>query len=230
MPFYYGFDSYYMLLVLPTFLFALWAQSRVKSAFARYSRVRTSSGMSGSDVARRLLDDAGLQAVRIVPAQGRLGDHYDPRDQTLHLSAEVYHQPSVAALGVAAHEVGHAIQHGTGYAPLALRNSLVPVSQFGSQLAVPLFVAGFLFHSGLLMNVGLVFFGAAVVFSIITLPVEFNASSRAVELLDGGGYLVGDEVQGARSVLSAAALTYIAATAVALAQFLRLLALSRRRD
>lgn len=230
MPFYYGFDSLYFVLVLPAFLFALWAQSRVSSAFARYSRVRTSNSMTGADVARRLLDDAGLQNVRIVPAYGRLADHYDPRDQTLHLSSEVYQQPSVAALGIAAHEVGHAIQHGTGYAPLALRNRIVPVTQFGSQLAMPLFLIGIFFRSGSLMNLGLLLFGLAVLFQFITLPVEFNASSRAIELLDGGGYLVGEEVEGARSVLSAAALTYVAATAVALAQFLRLLALSRRRD
>lgn len=226
----WGFDSTFIVYVLPALLFALWAQARVSGAFNRYSRVRNSRNLSGADAARRLLDESGLQDVRIAPTQGRLSDHYDPRDRTLYLSPDVYYQPSIAAVGIAAHEAGHAIQHGVGYAPLALRNNLVPVAQFGSTLAMPLFFLGIIMRAGFLMNFGIILFGAAVVFQVITLPVEFNASSRAIELLEGQGYLAGDELQGARAVLSAAALTYVAATAMALAQMLRLMALARRRD
>lgn len=226
----YGFDSGYLLYVLPALLFALWAQSRVSAAFNRYSRMRNARNMTGADVARRLLDDSGLGDVRVAPTSGRLSDHYDPRDRTLYLSAEVYHQPSIAAVGIAAHEVGHAVQHGIGYAPLALRNGLVPIAQIGSTLAFPLFFLGFFMRAGFLMNLGLLVFAGALVFQVITLPVEFNASSRAVELLSERGYLGGEEMSGARAVLSAAALTYIAATAMALAQMLRLMALARRRD
>lgn len=226
----WGFDSTFVVYVLPALIFAFWAQAKVSGAFSRYSAVRNSRNMTGADVARRILDDSGLNDVRVVPTRGRLTDHYDPRDRTLYLSPDVYYQPSIAAVGVAAHEAGHAIQHGVGYAPLALRNGLVPIAQLGSTLAMPLFIAGLLFGAGFLMNLGIIFFGAAVAFQVITLPVEFNASSRAVELLAERGYLVGEELQGARTVLTAAALTYVAATAMALAQLLRLLALSRRRD
>lgn len=223
-------DSTFIIYVLPALIFALWAQSRVSGTFSRYSRVRNSRNLTGADAARRILNDSGLPDVRIAPTQGRLSDHYDPRDRTLYLSSDVYYQPSIAAVGIAAHEAGHAIQHGVGYAPLALRNGLVPVAQFGSTLAMPLFFVGLIMRAGLLMNFGIILFGAAVVFQVITLPVEFNASSRAVELLAERGYLAGEELQGARSVLSAAALTYVAATAMALAQMLRLMALARRRD
>ncbi len=222
------------ILILPAMLFALWAQSRVRSVFSRYSRVGARSGVSGAEVARHILDGSGLDSIRIEQIKGRLQDHYDPRAKALRLSREVYSSSSIAALGVAAHEAGHAIQHSTSYVPLAIRSSLVPVATFGSNLAFPLFLIGFIFAgTGLewLMTLGIWLFVGAVAFSVVTLPVEFDASRRAVALLEGGGYLSRDEVSHARQVLSAAGLTYLAATAVAVTQLLRLLILrGSRRD
>jgi len=222
------FDTGYLIYVLPALLFAFYAQMKVRSAFETYSRQPSTSGMSGAHVARDLLDRAGLGNVRVEMTQGRLVDNYDPRSKVLRLSREVYGSSSVAALGVAAHEVGHAVQDGTGYAPLYLRNGLVPAAQFGSSAAWPLFFAGFIFRSGFLMDIGILLFAAAVVFTIVTLPVEYNASGRAIGLLEAGGYVRGGEVQAVRAVLDAAALTYLAATAMAIAQFLRLLSLRNR--
>lgn len=222
------------ILIIPAMLFALWAQSRVQSAFNTYSRVRARSGISGAEVARRILDGGGLDYVRIEQIPGRLRDHYDPRAKALRLSPEVYGSSSLAALGVAAHEAGHAMQHATNYVPLAIRSSLVPVATFGSNLAFPLFFIGFIFAgSGMewLMTLGIWLFLGAVAFSIVTLPVEFDASRRAVALLERGGYLSRDEVAHARQVLSAAGMTYLAATAVAVTQLLRLFILrGSRRD
>jgi len=223
------FDSGYLLFVLPALLFAMYAQGKVQSAFANYSRYRSHTGLTGAEVARRLLDSAGLHAVSITQASGHLGDHYDPRSKTLALSRDVYGSPSLAALGVAAHEVGHAVQDATGYGMLHLRNSLVPVAQFGSNLAFPLFFVGLMFRSGWIMDVGILMFFGAVIFTVITLPVEYNASGRAVGLLEGGGFITGQEVPAVRAVLDAAALTYVAATAMAVAQFLRLLSLRNRQ-
>lgn len=223
------FDSGYFIFVLPAVIFAMYAQSKVRSAFETYSRQMSHSGMSGAQVARELLNAAGLRSVRIEMAQGALGDHYDPRSKTLRLSRNVYASSSVAALGVAAHEVGHAIQDATSYVPLHLRNNLVPVAQFGSQAAWPLFFVGLLFRSPVLMDVGLLFFAGAVLFTIVTLPVEYNASGRAIGLLEAGGYVRSSELPGVRRVLDAAALTYLAATAMAIAQFLRLLSLRGRQ-
>jgi len=223
------FDTGYLIYVLPAMIFAMWAQSRVSSAFQTYSRQMSSSGLSGAQVARELLNSSGLTGVRIETTSATLGDHYDPRSKVLRLSRNVYSSSSVAALGVAAHEVGHAIQDATGYAPLYLRNGLVPIAQFGSSAAWPLFLVGFLFQSEMLMNVGLLFFAGAVLFTLVTLPVEYNASGRAIGLLEAGGYVRGNEVAAVRKVLDAAALTYLAATAVAVAQFLRLLMLRGRR-
>lgn len=226
---YWYYDTSYFVFVLPAFLFALYAQAKVSSAFNRYSRVMAQRGLTGAEIARRLLNDAGLNDVTVTAVPGRLTDHYDSRSRQLRLSEEVYHRSSLAAVGVAAHEAGHAIQHAVGYSPLAIRNAIIPVAQFGSQLAFPLFFIGFLVNLWPLVTIGVLLFGAAVVFQIITLPVEFNASGRAVALLEQGNYLTSSELPGARAVLNAAALTYVAATAMAIAQFLRLLALSRRR-
>jgi Zn-dependent membrane protease YugP len=219
------------ILVLPALIFAIYAQSRVKAAFDTYSRVASSSRISGSEVARRLLRQAGLDNIRVERTDRNLGDHYDPRHRVVRLSPAVHDSYSVAALGVAAHEVGHAIQHQTGYYPLNLRNTLVPVAGLGSSAAFPLFIVGMFMNSMNLMNLGIVLFGVAVLFHVVTLPVEKNASSQALALLEAGGFITAREVQPARAVLDAAAMTYLAATAMAVAQLLRLLVLrNSQRD
>ncbi|NPV52847.1 MAG: zinc metallopeptidase [Firmicutes bacterium] len=222
------------ILIIPAMIFALYAQARVQGAFAKYSRVSSRRGMRGSEVAREILDQSGLREVRIEQIGQDLGDHYDPRAKVLRLSPQVYGGSSLAALGVAAHESGHAIQDSMNYLPLAIRHSLVPVANFGSNLAFPLFLIGFIFAgSGLawLMTLGIWVFIGVVAFQVVTLPVEYNASSRALALLEGGGYLTREEIGHAREVLNAAALTYLAATAVAVTQLLRLIILrGSRRD
>jgi Zn-dependent membrane protease YugP len=223
------FDST-MFLLLPALIFAGWAQMRVQSTFARYSRVTARRGVTADQVARMLLDRFGLTSVPVKRVGGRLTDHYDPRDRTLSLSDDVYGNSSIAAIGVAAHEVGHAIQHSGGYAPLALRNNIVPVVNIGSSLAMPLFFIGFLFRGPALMNFGIFLFLGVIVFHLVTLPVEYDASARAVAILGQTGALTGDELQGAKSVLSAAAWTYVAATLMAVMQLVRLLALRNSRD
>lgn len=229
--FFWGYDPTWFLLI-PALILALWAQSKVSSTFARYSRVRSRRGMTGAQVARALLNEAGLPDVGVEPIGGNLTDHYDPRQRVVRLSQGVYQSDSLAALGVAAHETGHAIQHARGYAPLGFRNSLFPVANLGSTLAFPLFLVGFFFgRSGLwLMDLGILLFTAALVFQIVTLPVELNASRRAVALLEGGGYLAPEETDGAWRVLSAAAWTYVAAALMALLQLVRLLVLRGSRD
>lgn len=225
------FDEGYLIFVLPAIIFAMWAQGKVRSAFNTYSKLYSKSGKPAFEVAAALLRDAGLGDVRIERQPGQLTDHYDPRTRTLRLSDATYGSPSVAAIGIAAHEVGHALQHSVGYGPLALRNGLVPVAQFTSQAAFPLFFIGLIFQSGLLMDVGLLFFFGAVLFQLITLPVEYNASKRALDMLQVSGHVAPAEVVPVGNMLNAAALTYVAATAVALAQFLRLLLIrGRRRD
>jgi Zn-dependent membrane protease YugP len=219
-------------LVLPALLFALYAQARVRQAFETYSRQAGSAGRPGFEVARELLRRAGLDGVRVERTERALGDHYDPRERVLRLSPEVYHSHSVAALGVAAHEVGHALQHHTGYFALNLRNNILPVASLGSTAAFPLFLVGFLFPAmSALMDVGIILFGLAVLFHVVTLPVEKNASARALAMLESGGYVSAREVAPVKAVLDAAALTYLAATAMAVLQLVRLLVLrgSRRR-
>jgi len=223
------FDSGYLIFVMPALIFAMWAQSKVSSAYNTYSRYPSRSGMTGAQIARELLNASGLSNVRVEAIKGRLSDQYDSQKKILRLSDDVYASNSIAAIGIAAHEVGHAIQDGTGYAPLALRNGLVPVAQLGSNLAWPLFFLGFLFRSGWLMDAGLIVFAGAVVFTILTLPVEYNASSRAVAVLEANGFAQGAEVSQVKAVLDAAALTYVAAAAVAVGQFLRLLTLRNRQ-
>ncbi|MDI6871540.1 MAG: zinc metallopeptidase [Bacillota bacterium] len=230
--FFFGYDPTWYLLI-PGLILAFWAQAKVSSTFARYSRVRSRRGLTGAQVARAMLNQAGLHNVAVEPIPGNLTDHYDPRHQVVRLSPAVYHEDSLAALGVAAHETGHALQHARGYAPLGIRNSLFPVANLGSTLAFPLFVLGFLFggRSGVwFMDLGILLFTGALLFQVVTLPVELNASRRAVALLEEGGYLLPEETDGAWQVLSAAAWTYVAAALVAVLQLVRLLMLRGSRD
>lgn len=227
---YYPFFDPTMILVLPALLLSLWAQFRVKSTFDRFSRVRSSKGVTGAQVARMLLDRFGLSSVPVDRVAGALTDHYNPRDRTLHLSDSVYSSSSIAAIGVAAHEVGHAIQHSEGYAPLMFRNRIAPAVGLVSNMAIPLFFIGFLMRGHFLMNLGIVLFLGAIVFHLVTLPVEYNASSRAIAILNGTGALAPDELTGAKRVLDAAAWTYVAAALMALLQLVRLLVLRGSRD
>lgn len=227
MPYYY-FDTSYILYVLPGFLLALYAQAKVQSAYKKYGQIASGSSFTGASLARKILDDNGLQGVSIHRVSGNLSDFYNPADKTLHLSDGVYSRSSVAALAVAAHECGHAIQDAKDYFPLKLRSYLVPAAQFGSNFAFILFFAGLVF-SQFLMNLGIALYAIAVLFTLVTLPVEYNASHRAKDIL--GGLLPGNEMQGVNTMLDAAALTYVASLATALGTLLRLLALSgNRRD
>lgn len=214
------FSPYWLLFALPGLLLGLWARSRVKGTFNKYGKVRTARGVTGAEVARTLLDAQGLYDVQIERSKGYLSDHYDPRSKTLRLSPEVHDAPSVAAAGVAAHEMGHAVQHSRGYFPLQVRSAFLPLAQFGSTLAPWLFIIGLLLQFTTLAWIGLVLFGAAVLFTLITLPVEFDASKRAKKLLVSNGVLIGDEIKGVDKVLDAAALTYVAAAVAAAGQFL----------
>ena len=219
-----------MIIVLPAILLALYAQLRVQSTYARYSRVPVSTGLTGAAAAQEILRRNGLANVQIERIDGMLSDHYDPRTRTLSLSSDVYDGASVAAVGVAAHETGHAIQHAREYAPLALRSAMVPTVQFGSWLAWPIFLLGYLFHSGTMLQLGILIFSAAVVFTVVTLPVEFDASARALRALREEGLVTPDELRGVRSVLTAAALTYVAAAATAILELVRMLLLANRRE
>lgn len=219
-----------MLILIPGILLTMFAQRQVKSNFSRYMKVPTRKGYSGVEVARRLLDQNDLSHVGIERAKGELGDHYDPGAQTLRLSESVARGSSIAAVSVAAHEVGHAIQHGLGYKPLSFRNLILPAAKFGSSAAWIFLIVGLLIPSmGELMTVGIYLFAAAVLFQVITLPVEFNASSRAMGLLQTEGYLIAEEEKGARAVLNAAALTYVAAMATAVLQLVRMIMIAKRR-
>lgn len=217
-----------LIILLPAVALGIYAQAKVSAAFGKWSRVAARRGFSGADAARYLLQLAGIYDVRIEPSQGMLSDHYDPRNKVLRLSPEVYSQPSLAAIGVAAHEAGHAIQHATGYAALGFRNALVPLAAT-SNLWVLLFIIGLFFGSPMLQNVAILLFSATVLFMLVTLPVEFDASRRAIRLVEETGILAADEVPAAREVLNAAALTYVAAALMAILQLVRLLML-RRED
>lgn len=214
------FDPIYLILALPGLLLGLWAQARVRGTFNKYSKMRTARGMSGAEVARFLLDQQGLHDVAVEETQGFLSDHYDPRTRILRLSPDVYRTPSVAAAGVAAHEMGHALQHSGGYGPLKIRSAIVPAVQFGSSLAPILFIIGFLLNFTSLAWLGVILFAVAVLFSLITLPVEFDASKRAKALLSNTGMLMPQEAEGVNKVLNAAALTYVAAAVAAVGQLL----------
>ena len=230
MFFYYDWT---MIIVLPAILFTFWAQSKVQSTFEKYSKQRTHSGMTGFEAARRLLDSNGLYHVQIsmLPTE-QLKDHYNPKDQTLYLSKPVYNSNSASAIGVACHEAGHALQDAHAYAPLKLRMGMVPVCNFGSMLAMPLFIIGMLMSVDLgwgFMLAGLACFSLATFFQLVTLPVEFNASRRAMEGMRDCGILYDSELDGARAVLNAAAMTYVAALATSLLSLLRLVMLANNR-
>ncbi len=221
--------NYYttMILLIPAILFGLWAQMKVKSTFQGYSKIVSKTGITGSELARRLLDVNGLSNIRVIRVAGNLSDHYDPRKGLVALSDSTYDSRSVAALGVVAHEIGHAIQHKEGYVPLTIRNAFVPVAQFGSSFSWLIFIAGLIFSTPLLINVGIWLFVAVVAFSLITLPVEFNASSRAIKLVQSTIMMDPQETQMVKSVLNAAAMTYVASTLMAVLQLVRMLLLRR---
>ncbi|MFP4461645.1 MAG: zinc metallopeptidase [Thermotogota bacterium] len=217
-----------IILLIPAMLFGFWAQMKVKSTFERYSQVRSKTGITGSQLAQQLLAANGLSNIRITHIGGNLSDHYDPRKKVVALSDSTYSSDSVASLGVVAHEIGHAIQHKNLYAPLTIRNAFVPVAQFGSSFSWIIFFMGLLFSTPILINVGIWLFLAVVIFSIITLPVEFNASNRALSMIETQHILDTKETAMAKKVLDAAAMTYVASTLMAISQLLRMLLLSRR--
>lgn len=225
----YGYDPTVLLLVIGMIL-SLLASAKLKSTFSVYRRIGSMSGMTGAQAAQRILQRAGIYDVTVVPIRGELTDHYNPATKQLCLSEPIYNKTSLAAVGVAAHECGHAVQHATGYGPLSFRSALVPVANFGSSLSWPLFFVGLIMSYRPLLLAGILLFSAAVLFQLVTLPVEFNASSRALRLLEEDGILAQQEVRGARKVLTAAALTYVAALASSILQLLRLIILAGGRD
>lgn len=233
MGYYYG-DPTYILVVIGAVICMI-ASARVKGTFNKYSQLRSMSGMNGAQVAQRVLQAAGIYDVQVRHVSGSLTDHYDPRTKTVNLSDPVYNATSVAALGVAAHECGHAIQHAKSYAPLSIRSALVPIANFGSMLAWPVILIGLFFNtrsSGLIIDIGILLFSAAVLFQLVTLPVEFDASRRALVMLRTQGILADDELKYTRRVLKSAALTYVASAAAAILQLLRIILITngRRRD
>lgn len=224
------FDQYYMILIVPTLILSLIAQIMVKSTFSRYSKVEPRRRITGAEAAGILLRTNGISDVSIEPIGGSLTDHYNPSKKSLALSEPVYGESTIAAIGVAAHETGHAIQHARGYGPLALRSLLVPVAGIGSSLGPYIAIAGIFFSLPWLLNLGILLFSVAVLFYVVTLPVEFNASSRAIAILRSNAVLSDEELAGVRKVLTAAAMTYVASALTAIASLLRLVLLSRRRD
>lgn len=231
---YYYWDPTYILVVIGAVICMI-ASARVKGTFNKYSQLRSMSGMNGAQVAQRVLQAAGIYDVQVRHVSGSLTDHYDPRTKTVNLSDPVYNATSVAELGVAAHECGHAIQHAKSYAPLSIRSALVPIANFGSMLAWPVILIGLLFNtrsSGLIIDIGILLFSAAVLFQLVTLPVEFDASRRALVMLRTQGILADDELRYTRRVLKSAALTYVASAAAAILQLLRIILITngRRRD
>ena len=229
---YYGYGLYdpTMILVLIGAVLSLWASAKVKNTFNRYSSVRSMTGMTGAEAAQRLLNSQGIYDVTVRPVSGQLTDHYDPRTRQVALSQDVYGKTSVAAIGVAAHECGHAIQDAVNYAPLNIRTAIVPAANIGSTLSWPLFLAGLVFSIRPLLTLGILLFSLAVLFQLVTLPVEFNASARALKMLGDNRLIAQEEVKGAQKVLVAAALTYVAALAASVLQLLRLIILAGGRD
>lgn len=236
--YYYGFDMTYIYLVLPCILLSLWASHNVNSTFEKYSRQFSVRRLTGAEAARRVLHANGVHGVRIDRVSGKLTDHFDPKTNVIRLSDSVYDSTSTAAIGVACHEAGHAVQYAVGYAPIKLRAAIIPLTNFGSRIAMPLILAGIVFStfgafSDTLVYLGIACFGFSLVFQLVTLPVEFNASRRAIQTIEETGILTDEEQRGAKKTLKAAAMTYVAATAVALAQLLRLIAIfgrGRRRN
>ena len=237
MPYYYGIDMTYVVLVLPFVLLSLWASSNVNRTFRKYSKQHSVRRLTGAEAAQRVLMANGVSGVRIERIGGNLTDHFDPRTNVIRLSDDVYGNTSTAAIGVACHEAGHAVQYAQDYAPIKLRAAIIPLTNFGSQIAMPLMLAGLLFSflgrfSDVLIYMGIAAFAMSLVFQLVTLPVEFNASHRAMQAIAQTNLLTEEEQKGARKTLTAAAMTYVAATAVALTQLLRLILLfgNRRRD
>ena len=228
--YYYGFDTTYLVLVVPALLIALIAQIQVKSAFSRYARVRCTSGLTGAQAAQRILQANGITDVRIEHISGKLTDHFDPQAKVIRLSDEVYGVASIAAVGVAAHEAGHAVQYAVGYVPIRIRSAVIPISQFGSSLSMPVLLIGLLFNYGVLVQLGIILFSTVALFQLVTLPVEFDASAKALRTLDNFQILEPQETKMAGKVLKAAALTYVAALLSSLAQLLRLVLLYGRRN
>ncbi len=231
MPF--GFFDPTMLLVLPALVFAMWAQWKVQHTYQKYSQIRAANGLTGRQMAQAIMTRNGVTDVTIEEVGGVLSDHYDPRVKKVRLSSHNYEEASLAAIAVGAHEIGHVLQHAQGYAPLAIRSAVAPVAGFGSMLAFPLFFIGFIFHGGIggmLMDLGILFFAGAVAFHLVTLPVEFDASKRALQQLTASGSLAPQEVSGAKAVLDAAALTYVAAAAMSALQLIRLVLLRNSRN
>ncbi len=227
-----------ILVLIPAMIFAIWAQARVKSTFQKYAKVHSRRGLTGAEAARRVLDAAGLYQVRIEHIHGHLTDHYDPRENVVRLSDATFNSTGIAAVGVAAHEAGHACQHAQGYVPIKVRAAIIPLTRLGSMLSMPLFLIGMLFAGGAyvgggigetLMLTGILFFSFSTLFQLVTLPTEFNASSRAMKALEDGGVLAADELPAARATLSAAAMTYVAALASSLASLLRLILIFNNR-
>lgn len=229
MPYYYGFDMTYIVLVLPCILLSLWASARVNSTFKKYSGQISQRHITGAEAAMRILRANGVQDVRIERVSGNLTDHYDPKANVIRLSDSVYDSPSTAAIGVACHEAGHAMQYAQDYFPIRIRAAIIPITNIGSRLAMPLILLGILF-SYFLVEVGILCFSLSVVFQLITLPVEFDASRRALQAIEQTGLLTEEERKGAKKTLTAAAMTYVAALAVALAQLLRLVLLFGGRN
>lgn len=230
MPYFYGIDSTYLLLVLPCILFSMLASASVNSTFRKYANQRSLHGLTGAEAAQRVLISNGVTGVRIERIRGELTDHYDPRANVIRLSDSVYDNTSTAAIGVACHEAGHAVQYANNYGPIKLRAAIVPLTNIGSRLAMPLILIGLLLSafaefSSTIVYLGIACFGLTFLFQLVTLPVEFNASRRAMAAIEHSGLLTKDEQKGAKSTLRAAAMTYVAATAVALAQLLRLIIL-----
>ncbi len=227
---FYHFDRYYFILILPAMFFALWAQMRVKTTYHQYNRVMSSTGQSAAQICRQILDRNGLYHIGIERISGELTDHYDPRQNVIRLSDSVFSSCSVAAIGVAAHEAGHAVQYSVGYFPIKLRNAIIPITQFGSSMSMPILLIGLLFNQGAFIKVGIILFATVAVFQLVTLPVEFNASIRALDTLTSSHILREEETQMAGKVLRAAALTYVAALLSSIAQLLRLIMLYGRHS
>lgn len=223
-------NDWTFLLLIPAFLFSLWAQFKTQSTFRKWSQIEAGRGITAEKAADQIMKSAGVNGVKIEKIPGQLTDHYDPRERVLRLSETVYGNSSIAALGVAAHEAGHAIQHAQGFGAIKIRNAIVPVVNITSNLAIPIFFIGLLVSLPILLKIGIFLFIGVVVFHLITLPVEFDASSRALKVLNMGAYLSPEELRGAKSVLSAAAMTYLAAALMAILNLVRLVLLARDRD
>ena len=233
MFYYYGIDWTYIVLVLPAVIFAMIASANVNSTFKKYSQVYNSRRLTGADAARRILDSNGLQHIRIERISGNLSDHFDPRSNVIRLSEAVYDGATAAAVGVAAHECGHAIQHAVGYLPIKLRSAIIPITNIGSKLAFPMILLGIVLTAWsqqalIIAYIGVALFGLSLVFQLVTLPTEFNASSRALKTIDSMGLLSGDDLKASKKVLTAAAMTYVAALAVTLMQLIRLFLIVNR--